>query len=150
VRPARDCFTLQMLRIKLLYTDSKVPTRGSAGAAGYDVCSYISAIIPPGKRYLVPTGVAVAIPEDCYLRIAPRSGLAWKKEIDIGAGVCDLDYRGEIGVLLINNGTEPFRVEKGDRIAQAILEKICIPEVVIVDDLDNTVRGSSGFGSTGV
>ena len=81
---------------------------------------------------------------------APRSGLAWKHSIDVGAGVIDADYRGPVGIILFNYSDEAFEVKPGDRIAQLILEKIVTPEVLLVDDLDSTVRGAGGFGSTGV
>lgn len=82
--------------------------------------------------------------------IAPRSGLAWKHSIDVGAGVIDADYRGPVGVILFNHSDVDFEVKIGDRIAQLIIEKIIVPDVEEVDDLDSTVRGSGGFGSTGV
>lgn len=81
--------------------------------------------------------------------MAPRSGLALKKGIDIGAGVIDEDYRGEVGAILFNLNSEPFEVRKGDRIAQFICEHIVYPELEEVDELDNTERGAGGFGSTG-
>lgn len=82
--------------------------------------------------------------------VAPRSGLAWKHSIDVGAGVIDADYRGPIGVILFNHSDVDFEVKPGDRIAQVIIERIMTPEVVEVLDLDSTVRGDGGFGSTGV
>ncbi len=84
------------------------------------------------------------------LPAAPRSGLAWKNFIDTGAGVIDSDYRGNVGVILFNHGGDDFQVKRGDRIAQLILERIFTPDVVEVEDLDATVRGAGGFGSTGV
>lgn len=81
---------------------------------------------------------------------APRSGLAWKNHIDVGAGVIDADYRGNVGVILFNHGEDEFKVTKGDRVAQLILEKIITPPVVEVEDLDATERGAGGYGSTGV
>ena len=90
------------------------------------------------------------IPTGLYARIAPRSGLALKRFIDVGAGVVDGDYRGEVGVILFNHGDQDFKVKMGDRIAQLILEKIDTPPVEEVQGLDDTVRGSGGFGSTGM
>lgn len=81
---------------------------------------------------------------------APRSGLAWKHSIDVGAGVIDADYRGSVGVILFNHSDVDFKVEPGDRIAQLIIERVMMPEVVEVLDLDSTARGDGGFGSTGV
>jgi len=82
--------------------------------------------------------------------VAPRSGLAWKHSIDVGAGVIDADYRGPVGVILFNHADVDFEVKAGDRIAQLIIEKIMTPDVMEVEDLDSTVRGEGGFGSTGV
>lgn len=84
------------------------------------------------------------------MSVAPRSGLAWKHSIDVGAGVIDADYRGPVGVILFNHSDVDFDIKAGDRIAQLIIEKIVTPDVTEVDDLDATVRGSGGFGSTGV
>eukprot|EP01048_Picozoa_sp_COSAG05_P005591 COSAG05_NODE_336_length_11205_cov_4.160544_1_plen_127_part_00 len=96
------------------------------------------------------TVCALCQPHPRTLCTAPRSGLAWKSHIDIGAGVIDADYRGNVGVILFNHGDDEFKVTKGDRVAQLILEKIITPPVVEVDDLDATVRGEGGYGSTGV
>lgn len=85
-----------------------------------------------------------------FLCVAPRSGLAWKHSIDVGAGVIDADYRGPLGVILFNHSDVDFEVKVGDRIAQLIIEKIMTPDVLEVDDLDSTTRGTGGFGSTGV
>lgn len=85
----------------------------------------------------------------CYGRIAPRSGLAWKNHIDVGAGVIDEDYRGNIGVVLFNHSDQEFKVTKGDRIAQLICQRIDYPVLQEVTNLDNTSRGAGGFGSTG-
>lgn len=128
---------------------AKVPTRGSDLAAGYDLYSSGSAVIAARGRGVVPTGIKIAIPEGTYGRVAPRSGLAVKKGIDTGAGVIDADYRGEVGVVLFNNSDEDFVIKEGDRIAQLIVEKIWTGEIDVVDSLDDTVRGSGGFGSTG-
>ena len=81
---------------------------------------------------------------------APRSGLAWKHSIDVGAGVIDADYRGPVGVILFNHSDQDFAVKAGDRIAQLILERIVMPDVMEVEDLESTTRGSGGFGSTGI
>lgn len=99
---------------------------------------------------LVSTGIAVKISEGYYGRVASRSGLAVKSHLEVGAGVIDSDYRGEVKVLLRNLGSQPFEVKKGDRIAQLILEKIITPDPLEVKDLDDTARGEGGFGSTGI
>lgn len=125
------------------------PTRGSYGAAGYDLYANEDVIIGQYEFTQVSTGVSVAIPSGYYGRIAPRSGLAAKYGIVIGGGVIDEDYRGELKVLMsCLHGI--YDVRKGDRIAQLIIEKIATPELEIVDSLDDTDRGESGFGSTGV
>lgn len=95
------------------------------------------------------TDIALAIPDGCYGRIAPRSGLAWKHHLDVGAGVIDKDYRGSVGVVMFNFSKTDYQVHQGDRIAQLILERIAVPPVVEVNELDNTTRGTGGYGSTG-
>ena len=95
-------------------------------------------------------GLAILFPVGLYARIAPRSGLALKKFIDVGTGVVDSDYRREVGVILFNHGDQDFEVKMGDRIAQLIFEKINTPPVEEVQDLDDNVSGFGGFGSTGV
>ncbi len=107
-------------------------------------------VVPARGKELVKTDLSVAIPKGTYARVAPRSGLAWKKFIDVGAGVVDYDYRGNVGVILFNHGEEDFVVRKGDRVAQLILERIVTPDVVECEDLEDTERGAGGFGSTGV
>jgi dUTP pyrophosphatase len=108
------------------------------------------AVIPARGKGLVKTDLSIAIPKDTYARVAPRSGLAWKHFIDVGAGVVDSDYRGNVGVILFNHSDVDFEIKHGDRVAQLILERIATPEVVEVEDLDDTARGAGGFGSTGV
>ena len=129
---------------------ASMPVRGSALAAGYDISASHACTIPARGKNLVKTDLQMAIPEGCYGRIAPRSGLAWKNFIDTGAGVIDADYRGEVKVMLFNHDDKDFEVKQGDRVAQLILERIATPEVVAVDDLDATERAAGGFGSTGV
>ena len=96
------------------------------------------------------TDISIATPAGTYGRIAPRSGLAAKNFIDTGAGVIDADYRGEVKVLLFNHSEVDFEVKVGDRVAQLVLERIYTPEVVVVEELEESVRGAGGFGSTGV
>jgi len=138
------------LKIKKLSENATIPKRGSAQAAGIDLSSAEDMTIAPGQRALVKTDLSIMCPEGTYGRIAPRSGLALKKGIDVGAGVIDSDYRGPVGILLFNLGTDPFEVKKGDRVAQLILEQIILPEIEEVEELTETVRGEGGFGSTGV
>ena len=138
-----------MLFVKRLTSSATIPARASDGAAGYDLTSSEHVVIPSRGRALVSTGIAIAIPEGCYGRIAPRSGLAVKCGIDVGAGVIDADYRGEVKVLLFNFSDEDCTVAAGLRMAQLVLEQIAIPPVEEVEDLDSTKRGAGGFGSTG-
>ncbi|KAM5178955.1 LOW QUALITY PROTEIN: deoxyuridine 5'-triphosphate nucleotidohydrolase, mitochondrial [Callospermophilus lateralis] len=146
-RPAEDGGL--RLRFVRLSEHATAPTRGSARAAGYDLYSAYDYIVPPMEKALVKTDIQIALPSGCYGRIAPRSGLAAKYFIDVGAGVIDEDYRGNIGVVLFNFGKEKFEVKKGDRIAQLICERIFYPDIEEVQVLNDTERGSGGFGSTG-
>lgn len=142
------------LQIKRLSANAVLPTRGSVYAAGLDLSAAESLCLPAGQRVLVKTDLSIACPPGTYARIAPRSGLAYKNGIDVGAGVIDADYRGPLGVILFNFGEEDFVIQQGDRIAQLILEQIVLPDVVECvgnDDLPAVgVRGAGGFGSTGV
>jgi dUTP pyrophosphatase len=126
-----------------------MPLRATAGSVGYDLFSPISTTIGAHDKQLILLGIAVEVPAGTYGRIAPRSGLAHKVFIDVGAGVIDQDYRGNVGVLLFNFGSTPYHVGQGDRIAQLILEQICTPEVEEVSILCDSARGSGGFMSTG-
>lgn len=137
-------------KVKKLSEKAVLPTRGSSLSAGYDLSSAVDSKVPARGKALIPTDLSIAVPEGTYARIAPRSGLAWKHSIDVGAGVIDADYRGPVGVILFNHSDVDFEVKLGDRIAQLIIEKIVTPEAMEVEDLDDTVRGEGGFGSTGV
>ena len=139
-----------MLKMQKLSNNVALLKRSTDGAAGYDMCALQNCTIPAGGKGLVKTGLSISFPIGLYARIAPRSGLALKKFIDVGAGVVDGDYRGEVGVVLFNHGDQDFEVKMGDRIAQLILEKIDTPPIEEVQGLDDTVRGIGGFGSTGV
>ena len=134
--------------------DAMIPIYGSKYAVGMDIFSNTNDIISAGKRKLISTGISVSWSgldeENYYLRVAPRSGLSVKNNIDIGAGVIDYDYRGIIYVCMINNGTNDFEVVKDMKIAQLILEKCNRPIIKEVSTLENTERGNNGFGSTGV
>ncbi|KAG1753743.1 dUTPase-like protein [Suillus paluster] len=140
--------TSQLL-IKRLSDKARIPTRGSSLAAGYDLYSAEKKVIPAHGKALIDTQLSLAVPVGTYGRVAPRSGLASKFMIDTGAGVIDADYRGVVFVLLFNLSDKDFQVEEGDRIAQLIIERIYTPEVLEVDNLDVTIRGTGGFGSTG-
>lgn len=138
------------LQVKFLSENATMPIRGSAESAGFDLSSAVDTVIHAGKRGVVSTDLAIACPLGTYGRVAPRSGLAVKKFIDVGAGVIDSDYRGNVGVVLFNFGEEDFVVNKGDRVAQLILERISMIPASKVAELDDTIRGKGGFGSTGV
>ncbi|TAQ84836.1 hypothetical protein B7494_g6840 [Chlorociboria aeruginascens] len=137
------------LLIKKLSDKARLPTRGSAFAAGYDLYAARETVVPARGKALVETDLSMAVPGGTYGRIAPRSGLASKHMIDTGAGVIDADYRGQVKVLLFNHGERDFEVKEGDRIAQLVLERIVTPEVLEVQELEESVRGVGGFGSTG-
>jgi len=137
------------LRVKRRVAHAHLPTRTSDGAAGYDLYSCEDTLVPSRGKAIVKTGISIALPDGCYGRIAPRSGLAAKHHIDIGAGVVDKDYRGEVGVVMFNLANSDYPVKQGDRVAQLVLERIFTPPVVEVEDLDSTERGEGGFGSTG-
>ena len=139
-----------LLRVKKLSNNAVLPSRASPLSAGYDLSSAVETKILARGKALVATDLSISIPEGTYARIAPRSGLALKHSIDVGAGVIDADYRGPVGVILFNHSDVDFEVKVGDRVAQLILEKIVTPDVVEVEDLDSTVRGEGGFGSTDV
>ena len=108
------------LRVKKITPNAIMPKRGSPLSAGVDLSAAYDAVVPAGGKALIKTDLAVATPTNCYARIAPRSGLALKKFIDVGAGVVDADYRGNVGVILFNHGPEDFPVARGDRIAQLL------------------------------
>jgi dUTP pyrophosphatase len=134
--------------------DLPLPAYATAGAAGMDLLAAVTApvIIDPGKRALIPTGLAIALPPGYELQIRPRSGLALRHGIVLpnSPGTIDEDYRGELQVIVLNAGDAPFTVERGMRIAQAVLAPVLRAEWAEVADLDDTARGGGGFGSTGV
>ena len=132
-----------------LNENAKTPRRGSLDSAGVDIASTATIQIPAHGKALVPTGVAMALPKGHYGRVAPRSGFSWKNHADIGAGVIDADYRGEIKVLVFNHKPDTLVIRKGDWVAQLILEKISQPQLVEMATLNPTARGDNGFGSTG-
>ncbi|ORX36083.1 putative dUTP diphosphatase [Kockovaella imperatae] len=137
------------LLIQLRSPEAKMPTAGSDLAAGIDLYAAESKVVPARGKALIDLGMSLAIPPGHYGRVAPRSGLASKHSIQTGAGVIDADYRGPLMVLLFNHSDEDFQVNPGDRIAQLILERISVPRLRQVESLEETARGSGGFGSTG-
>jgi len=130
-----------------------LPTYATSGAAGLDLQAALSEskVLLPGKRMLVPTGLCFAIPEGYEGQVRPRSGLALKWGVTVvnSPGTIDSDFRGEVGVVLINHGEEPFRIEPRMRIAQLVLCKVERAELVLTTALSSTERGGGGYGSTG-
>lgn len=148
-----------MIRVEFQTLDHfdglKLPAYETVLAAGADLRAAVSDSVPmvltPGERALVPTGFCMALPAGYEAQIRPRSGLAYKHGITClnTPGTIDADYRGEVKVLLINHGQEPFTIHRGERIAQMVVSPITQPEFVEVDVLSETDRGAGGFGSTG-
>ena len=151
------------VNLKKLKEVAIVPSRQTSGAAGYDLHAAESGVVKAGGRGIVSTGIALdmstCIESDeyvsMYARIAPRSGLALQKGIDVGAGVIDLDYTGEIKVILFNHGQDDYAFDVGDRVAQLVFHPIMLPNLLVVSDFRATSqpicaeRGIKGFGSTG-
>jgi len=133
-----------------------LPAYQSEGAAGLDLCAAVPAgepvVLKPGERGLIPTGFALALPPTAEAQIRPRSGLALKNGVTVlnTPGTIDSDYRGEIGIILINHGDEPFSVRRGDRIAQMVIAPVSQARFFETEDLDRTERGAGGFGSSGI
>lgn len=143
------------LKLKKIRENAVIPARATSGSAGFDLCACIDApvTIEAGEIRLIPTGLSAQPDEEkLALMIYPRSGLSSKYGVSLAncVGVVDSDYRGEICVPLINHGGSAFTVENGMRIAQLVVTPIIIPEIEVSDSLDNTSRGSGGFGSSGL
>ncbi len=128
-----------------------LPAYATPGAAGKDVLAAEDVTLAPGARHAVATGFAVAIPPGYEIQVRPRSGLALKHGISVPntPGTIDSDYRGELKVILVNHGAEPFEIARGDRVAQLVLAPVTLAAWDEVAELDETARGSGGFGSTG-
>ncbi len=130
------------------------PRAASGGSAGLDLPAAVDAplVLPPGGRALVPTGFSIELPAGCEGQVRPRSGLAVHHGVTLlnTPGTIDSDYRGEVRVVMINHGEEPFEIRRGDRIAQLVVARVVEVEVEEVDTLSETDRGAGGFGSTGV
>lgn len=141
------------VRLKLLPHGEglDLPHYATSGAAGMDVVSAEHVTIAPGARHAVATGLALAIPPGFEIQVRPRSGLALKHGITVPntPGTIDSDYRGELKILLINHGSEPFAIARGDRVAQLVLAPVVQARWEVTQELDDTARGSGGFGSTG-
>ena len=144
-----------ILKIKKLNENAVIPEMATSGSAGMDLraCITEDIIINPGQRALISTGLAIALESNAYVAyIYARSGLAVKSGITLAncVGVIDSDYRGELKVGLVNISDNPFTVSNGERIAQLVIAPVIVPEVVEVDELDETERAAGGFGSTGI
>ena len=130
-----------------------LPRYLTSRSSGMDLCAAISeeVVLNPGERKLIPTGIAVSIPEGYEGQVRPRSGLALRNGVTLvnTPGTIDADYRGEIGVLLINLGSQPFTVKQGDRIAQLVISPVCQAALEWAEELDDTPRSDGGFGHTG-
>jgi dUTP pyrophosphatase len=134
--------------------DLPLPAAASSGSSGLDLLAAVEdkLEIAPGERLLVPTGLSVEVPEGHEAQVRPRSGLALKHGITVlnTPGTIDSDYRGEVGVILINHGPETFTVRRGDRIAQMVFAGVCEAELEEAEELADTGRGEGGFGHTGM
>ncbi len=127
------------------------PSYATAESAGADLAAAESCLVLPGERRLVGTGVFLEIPRGCEIQVRPRSGLALRHGVTVlnSPGTIDSDYRGEIKVIIVNHGSEPFRIEPGDRIAQMVLQPVLTMDFLEEGELSETERGAGGFGSTG-
>ena len=138
------------LLVKKLDPGAIIPTKANRSDAGYDLYALNGAIIDKHTHKLIKTGISMAIPEGHVGLIWPRSGMAYKYGLDVFAGVIDSGYRGDIGVILYNSQYNSYEINKGDRIAQILIQKVEDFDLVEVEDLDSTERNSGGFGSSGV
>lgn len=139
------------VRLRQLDADLPVPAYAHPGDAGADLLAAESVELPPGGRAVIPTGIAIALPDGYVGLVHPRSGLAARLGVTVAnaPGTVDAGYRGEIKVCLINHGQEPAKIERGDRIAQLLVQRVERVSFVVVTDLDDTARGAGGHGSTG-
>lgn len=140
------------LHVKRLTPSAQIPVRSTAHASCFDLHADAEGVIAPGARALIKTGLAVAVPPGYEVQVRSRSGLALKQGVAVlnSPGTIDADYRGEVGVILINHGTEPFTYKRGDRIAQMGVYRVEMCPAVEVAALEDTARGAGGFGHTGV
>ncbi|KKQ46610.1 MAG: Deoxyuridine 5'-triphosphate nucleotidohydrolase [Candidatus Moranbacteria bacterium GW2011_GWD2_37_9] len=138
------------IQIKKLNPDAKIPQFALAGDVGMDLYSVAELILKPGERISCPTGIAIKIPDGYAALIWDKSGPSHKFGIKTLGGVIDSNYTGEYLVGLVNLGKEDFKIEKGQKIAQVLFQKVEIPEIEEVDELEQTVRGNGRFGSTGL
>jgi dUTP pyrophosphatase len=139
------------LHVKRLTPTATLPVRATENASCFDVCADLDGVVPPGERMLVKTGLAVAVPPGFEVQVRSRSGLALKQGVAVlnAPGTVDADYRGEVGVILMNHGREPFAFKRGDRVAQIGVYRVEMCAAVEVEVLESTARGAGGFGHTG-
>jgi dUTP pyrophosphatase len=142
---------VKFLKVKKLSELAKVPEYKTVGSSGFDFSSVEDLVLKVGETALVKTGLSFEIPENLEIQIRPRSGLALKHGVTVlnSPGTIDSDYRGEIQIILINHGKEDFKISVGDRIAQGVVARVEKVELQITDEVNQTERGSDGFGSTG-
>jgi dUTP pyrophosphatase len=141
-----------LLKVKKLAADALLPAYAHPGDAGLDLCANQDLEIPAGGSCLVKTGIAIELPPQTEAQVRPRSGLALKHQLTVlnAPGTIDAGYRGEVGVILINHGKTPFKIEKRMKIAQLVVQPVLRLDVAEVAELTDTSRGAGGFGSTGV
>jgi dUTP pyrophosphatase len=139
------------LNVKRVRPDGRIPSYAHDGDAGLDLYAAEASVLQPGGSVLVPTGIAISLPPGTEGQVRPRSGLALDSRVTVlnAPGTIDEGYRGEVGVILINHSTTPFAIELGMKIAQLVVAPRLEVEIAPVEDLDETSRGSGGFGSTG-
>ncbi len=146
--------SIKFKRISELYDDLELPYYSTEGSSGMDIRAaiYEDRIIEPGKIELIPTNLQVEIPDGFELQVRPRSGLAANYGIGVlnSPGTIDSDYRGEIKIILINLGSQPFKIKRGDKIAQMVLSKYYKADIHLTDELSDSKRNSGGFGHTGI
>lgn len=136
-------------RVKKLSENAVIPTRQTAYSAGYDLSASLATVIPSGDVRLVSTGISMAIPVGYFGKIYSRSSVVKNNGVTVEAGVIDADYRGEVKVMMYNLSQNDFIINEGDRIAQIVIMPIYTNNIVEVEELDYTIRGTGGFGSTG-
>lgn len=148
-----DRVLLRVRRVREADADLPLPSPQTSGSAGMDLRAAVTTplTLGPGDRALVPTGLAIAVPHGWEAQVRPRSGLALRHGVTLlnTPGTIDSDYRGEVSVIAINLGREPFTIARGDRIAQLVLARHGVVQVELVEELDDTSRGAGGFGHTG-
>lgn len=139
-----------IVRIKKLNPEAIVPAYAHEGDAGMDVFSVSEVVLAPGERAIIPTGIAMAVPQGYVALVWDKSGRAVKEGLTTMAGVIDAGYRGEVGIVMLNTSSESVIIPKHEKVAQILIQPVVSPQLEEVDDLDDTSRGEGGFGSTGV